>query len=687
MGIFDWTKKTFAGLGGGEGGMFGSFRGGTETASRASESSQLEAYHEVPPFFVAVDRIAESFASLTWEHRLDGRAISEHEAVKLHRQPHPDFTGYEFRALMQKYVDIAGDAIAVVIGSGSDIELWPVPPHAAEIQKNDDGDGTMSIVWEIEHSQIHVKADPEDVFHLKRTNLSDPYGKGLGLGSVLSDELEIAENAAEFEKSEFENQARPDLLVDLNGAGEDAAEQFRERWKNKFQGPSNAGEPFIQGGTGEIDVQTLSPPIKDTKLAELRELSNKEVARAFGIPPTMIGRVESTTRATAHMERLIFARQITIPRAKRWRIAWDQQILSRFDDNIEFDFKDPRPDDLERRRKGIKEHPQAFTENEKRKEFGYAPREGLDIYLRKPVEKQREVPAQDFKETESESVPDKGHVCKHCKESSSDSEVMKKITKQNLPSEALAVGNHIKKDQIADDLVSEYLKLIKDAVREHARDLNEDPERIMDLINQELENHLNEFRGGRLDRINDTTRDQIQKIIAEAIRQNRPPKEVVDNVKSYETQIDRVRSDAIGTTEMLVAANFARLAVGRNSRKVTGRRWVTTLDGQARVEHLRLNGEVVGMNEPFRVDGHQAMYPGDFQKPDLDINCRCTTTPVTKKSADTPIDGMSLEKQWRQFHKKLSNMESEFSRLAKTTLTRQLRTEIIPATRQVLDVD
>lgn len=51
------------------------------------------------------------------------------------------------------------------------------------------------------------------------------------------------------------------------------------------------------------------------------------------------------------------------------------------------------------------------------------------------------------------------------------------------------------------------------------------------------------------------------------------------------------------------------------------RRWLATRDDRTRDRHIELDGQVVGVNEPFKLNGMSAMYPGDFGEPSMDINC------------------------------------------------------------------
>lgn len=51
--------------------------------------------------------------------------------------------------------------------------------------------------------------------------------------------------------------------------------------------------------------------------------------------------------------------------------------------------------------------------------------------------------------------------------------------------------------------------------------------------------------------------------------------------------------------------------------------WDAALDGKTRPHHRQLDGQIREVDEPFEVDGLKAMYPGQFGRPEEDINCRC----------------------------------------------------------------
>lgn len=51
--------------------------------------------------------------------------------------------------------------------------------------------------------------------------------------------------------------------------------------------------------------------------------------------------------------------------------------------------------------------------------------------------------------------------------------------------------------------------------------------------------------------------------------------------------------------------------------------WNAYLDGKTRPHHRKLNGQIRELDEPFEIAGFKPMYPGNFNDPAEDCNCRC----------------------------------------------------------------
>lgn len=124
--------------------------------------------------------------------------------------------------------------------------------------------------------------------------------------------------------------------------------------------------------------------------------------------------------------------------------------------------------------------------------------------------------------------------------------------------------------------------------------------------------------------------------ILSAIMSGKPlPKEAIERmITAYSSALLKFRAQTIGITEMMTglhaAQHEARLQLSEqpNLRPQMIRRiWDTSRDKFVRDSHGHMEGQSVGLNEPFTSgDGNKLMYPGDPNAPASDrIRCRCDT--------------------------------------------------------------
>lgn len=65
------------------------------------------------------------------------------------------------------------------------------------------------------------------------------------------------------------------------------------------------------------------------------------------------------------------------------------------------------------------------------------------------------------------------------------------------------------------------------------------------------------------------------------------------------------------------------LCTAKNNGADIVKQWDATLDSHTRPDHVELDGQIREIDEPFTVNGFEAMYPSGFGIPEEDINCRC----------------------------------------------------------------
>lgn len=121
---------------------------------------------------------------------------------------------------------------------------------------------------------------------------------------------------------------------------------------------------------------------------------------------------------------------------------------------------------------------------------------------------------------------------------------------------------------------------------------------------------------------------QITKCVTSSILQGKSIKGISDDLQRYIPTMSRDSAIRAARTAATGAQNAGRMdsyVAAEKKGIALKREWVATLDNRTRHAHAMLDGQKVGMNEPFRVDGEKIMFPGDRSAPAyLIYNCRCT---------------------------------------------------------------
>ena len=77
--------------------------------------------------------------------------------------------------------------------------------------------------------------------------------------------------------------------------------------------------------------------------------------------------------------------------------------------------------------------------------------------------------------------------------------------------------------------------------------------------------------------------------------------------------------------------------------------WDSTLDSKTRPEHQYLDGQIVEVDKPFKdSEGNEAMFPGGFGIPSLDINCRCCMKQRAKWFLDKDKDFTKMNNETKE---------------------------------------
>jgi len=130
--------------------------------------------------------------------------------------------------------------------------------------------------------------------------------------------------------------------------------------------------------------------------------------------------------------------------------------------------------------------------------------------------------------------------------------------------------------------------------------------------------------------ITETTIEKARKIINDGQDNGDSEQEIADALElGIGGSVADSRASTIARTETHNAATFAMQETSEEIQEQNGlqmtREWVAVEDDRTREAHAAADGQEVGMDEPFDVDGEELDRPGDENgSPENVINCRCT---------------------------------------------------------------
>lgn len=137
---------------------------------------------------------------------------------------------------------------------------------------------------------------------------------------------------------------------------------------------------------------------------------------------------------------------------------------------------------------------------------------------------------------------------------------------------------------------------------------------------------LSKYTGRKVTAISGTTRNQIISAISEGEAQGLGVDATARLIREKAGgQMSSLRAAIIARTETHAAATFGGdAAVEATGVQGIKREWMSVHDARTRESHAAADGQLVAMDEPFRVGGASLMRPGDPAGPPEEvIMCRC----------------------------------------------------------------
>ncbi|MFA5593220.1 MAG: phage portal protein [Micavibrio sp.] len=346
----------------------------------------------VTAVYACVRLIAGAIASLPlniYQRTEDGRErIRPDLWWLLNEQPCPHVSAAVFWEYMVGQMLLAGDGLAAIErGRGGKIlALHPLDSRSVSIRKIE---GRLR--YEFSHAGTWVGRDQDDILHIPGFGFNGLRGMSV-IRHAAKEAIGLALAAEEFSARFFASGAHPDVALKVAGKmNQEQIDNLRRIWAQKYGGAHNTSLPIVL--TEGTDLKELTISAQDSQLIEARRFQVSDIARAFGVPPHMIGETDKSTSWGSGIEQqsIGFVQYTLAPHLNRIeqeinrKCFWTERYFSEF--NVEGLLRGDSKSRAEYYTKALggTQNPAWMTQNEVRRLENLPALSGADI-LSKPKE-------------------------------------------------------------------------------------------------------------------------------------------------------------------------------------------------------------------------------------------------------------------------------------------------------------
>jgi len=372
--------------------------GGQQPRFTPRQYDQLarEGYQKNVIAYRCVRLVSQNAATVPWAvfrgKGQDRVRLEDHPLVQLLEQPNPMQGGAELFEAIYGFFLIAGNSYieAVAPEGAAPRELWTLRPDRMRVIPGHQGipqayryhTGGQAVDFPVDALDGHGP-----VLHLKSFHpLDDWYGMSPLEAAAAS--IDQHNDAGRWNAALLQSSGRPSGALVYKPTHSDAAgtltDEQRQSLKSEleafFSGTENAGRPLVlEGG---LDWREMSITPKDMDWLAGKDVSAREIALAFHVPPQLIGIDGSLTFANFEQARLALFDDAVTPLLDHVKDELNHWLCPRYGADISVDYDIDRIEAFAPRREKVWARISAadfMTINEKRTALGLPALENGDV--------------------------------------------------------------------------------------------------------------------------------------------------------------------------------------------------------------------------------------------------------------------------------------------------------------------
>ncbi len=351
---------------------------------RNYQSLTEEGYQKNVIVYRCVSLIARGIGSVPWLIYESDQELENHELLNLLRTPNPQQAGAAFMESLVGYLLLSGNGYVEAVLNHRDepVELYTLRPDRVQIVPGANG-MPMAFEYQAGGQTKRIPCNPltgqSPILHLKNYHpLHDWYG--MSPIEVAARAIDQHNAVGAHNLSLLQNGGRPSGALTLKPTNhmspltDQQRENLRHDLKHVYEGSNNAGRIMILEGDFDWKEMGLSP--KDLDFLEGKNISAREIAQAFGVPPMLVGVHGDATFANYKEARLHLWEDTILPLLELIVAEFNLWFASFYGSEVRLSFDSDAIPALVARQESKWAKVMAadfLTINEKRQAVGYSP--------------------------------------------------------------------------------------------------------------------------------------------------------------------------------------------------------------------------------------------------------------------------------------------------------------------------
>lgn len=242
----------------------------------------------------------------------------------LHDNANEQVSAFEFREFLIRCLDLTGNGYARIERDrrGRVVALHALLPGVVTVERLKTGRLRYKVMQGSGGVAVYLQ---DEILHLRGPSKDGVMG--LSPIAIARGSLSLAISQHETSQGLMANSLRPSAVVSYPTAmGAEAVERWRASMAARLQGPQKAGNFLLLDNGAKYDKMSFSP--EDAEFLDSLKLSNENVARIFGVPPTAVGILDRGTYSNVEQEAQSLIQNCLGPLAARIEAAMMRCLLT-----------------------------------------------------------------------------------------------------------------------------------------------------------------------------------------------------------------------------------------------------------------------------------------------------------------------------------------------------------------------